>query len=92
MTNPYEEDVFRVLIAVCEFSDQADKKDVIEIEHQVYVTVFCSEPRSSVEVMDILGSCDCFSSVCCWHPSNKALIRSTRLVLFIEFNLLVLNR
>ena len=28
MTTPYEEDVFRVLIAVCEFSDQADKKDV----------------------------------------------------------------
>ena len=40
MTTPYEEDVFRVLIAVCEFSDQADKKVVIEIEHQENVTVF----------------------------------------------------
>ena len=40
MTTPYEEDVFRVLIAVCEFSDQADKKDVIEIENQENVTVF----------------------------------------------------
>ena len=55
MTTPYEEDVFRVLIAVCEFSDQADKKDVIEIEHQENVTVFCSEPRSSAEIMDFLG-------------------------------------
>ena len=40
MTTPYEEDVFRVLISVCEFSDQADKKDVIEIEHQENVTSF----------------------------------------------------
>jgi len=40
MTTPYEEDVFRVWIAVCEFSDQADKKDVIEIERQENVTVF----------------------------------------------------
>ena len=40
MTTPYEEDVFRVWIDVCEFSDQADKKDVIEIEHQENVTVF----------------------------------------------------
>ena len=55
MTTPYEEDVFRVLIAVCELSDQADKIDFIEIEHQEYVTVFCSEPRSSAEVMDFLG-------------------------------------
>ena len=54
MTTPYEEDVFRILIAVCEFSDQADKKDFIEIEHQEYVTVFCSEPRSSAEIMDFL--------------------------------------
>ena len=40
MTTPYEEDVFRILIAVCEFSDQADKKDVIEIKYQDNVTVF----------------------------------------------------
>ena len=40
MTTPYEEDVFRVWIAVCEFSDQADKKDVIEIKYQDNVTVF----------------------------------------------------
>jgi len=32
--------VFRILIAVCEFSDQADKKDVIEIEQQENVTGF----------------------------------------------------
>ena len=30
MTTPYEEDVFRVLIAVCEFSDQADKKMLLK--------------------------------------------------------------
>ena len=35
MTTPYEEDVFRVWIAECEFSDQADKKDVIEIKHKI---------------------------------------------------------
>jgi hypothetical protein len=35
MTTPYEEDVFWVLIAVCEFNDQADKKDVIEIKHKI---------------------------------------------------------
>ena len=52
MTTPYEEDVFRVLIAVCEFCDQTDKKDFIEIKHQEYLTVFSSEPRSSVEIMD----------------------------------------
>ena len=40
MTNPYEEDVLRVLIALCEVTDHADKKDVIEIEHQENVTVF----------------------------------------------------
>jgi hypothetical protein len=41
MTSLYEEDVFWVLIDVSEFSDKADKKYVIEIEHQENVTVFC---------------------------------------------------
>ena len=40
MTTPYEEDVFRVLKVVCEFSDQADKKDVIKIYYQENITVF----------------------------------------------------
>ena len=39
MTIPYAEDVFRFWIALCEFSDQAANIDVIEIEHQEYVTV-----------------------------------------------------
>jgi hypothetical protein len=35
MTTPYEEDVFRVLTAVCEFSDQADKNDFMRLSTKI---------------------------------------------------------
>ena len=40
MKTCYEGDVFRVLIAVCEFADQADKNRIIKIEHQEIITTF----------------------------------------------------